>query len=164
MTCNKPRVLYEVLSMDGIEWYHCITSLKPQSRIPSQKTAGMGRAMDNRRVCVCVSAGDHHQPTLKTLKWKFWNIKKEKKVLISNSRIHSITALIYYAAMSHCWRGRRLNSIFHVRANLATYFTLLCTIFVRPWPKPFSQILPIRPLLLEPLPPCFVYKIQGPFN
>ena len=61
MTCNKPRMLYEVLSMDGIEWCHCMTSLKPQSRIPCQKTAGMGRAMDNRRVCVCVSAGDHHQ-------------------------------------------------------------------------------------------------------
>ena len=75
-------------------------------------------------------------PTLKTLKWKFWNNKKEKKVLISNSRIHSRTALIYYATMSHCWRGRRWNSIFHVRANLATYFTLLWTIFVRPWPKP----------------------------
>ena len=77
-------------------------------------------------------------PTLKTLKWKFWNNKKEKKGLISNSQIHSVTALIYYATMSHCWRGRRLNSIFHVRANLATYFTLLCTIFVRPWPKPLN--------------------------
>ena len=77
-------------------------------------------------------------PTLKTLKWKFWNNKKEKKVLISNSQIYSITALIYYATMSHCWRGRRLNSIFHVGANLATYFTLLCTIFVRTWPKPLK--------------------------
>ena len=101
-----------------------------------KKNPKLTQTLQHRQIVLKLTASTPVDiPTLKTLKWKFWN-KKEKKVLISNNRNHSITALIYYATMSHCWRGRRLNSIFHVRANLATYFTLLCTIFVRPWPKP----------------------------